>query len=132
MRRKARLFPDRYDLKRLRGVWSIRKFDDTFTSRHAGFRDVADYYQRASALPLIKEIAVPTLIIHAKDDPFIPFAPLEREEVRANLNVFVLATEQGGHVGFISSTGTGESRFWAEVKLVEFIRLLNEQSIKKK
>jgi len=123
------LYPDRYDRTRLRGVWSIRKFDDTFTSRHAGFRDVKDYYERASALPWIKHIARPTLIIHSKDDPFIPYSPLERDEVTANPNVFVLATEQGGHVGFISADGAGESRFWAEVKLVEFMKLLNSPGV---
>lgn len=129
LRRKARLFPDRYDTSRLRGVWSIRKFDDTFTSRHAGFRDVADYYSRASALPFIKEITIPTLIIHAKDDPFIPFAPLESEEVTQNPNVAVLATEQGGHVGFIAAGGEGEQRFWAEWALIEYVKLLSRQNI---
>lgn len=128
MRRKARLFPDRYDTSGLRGVWSIRKFDDTFTSRHAGFRDVADYYSRASALPFIREISIPTLIIHSKDDPFIPFAPLEREEVTGNPNVAVLATEQGGHVGFIAADGEGDRRFWAEWALVEYIKLLSKSS----
>jgi uncharacterized protein len=127
LRRKAELFPDRYDASRLRGVWSIRKFDDTFTSRHSGFRDVADYYARASALPFIKRIAVPTLIIHAKDDPFIPFAPLERTEVSGNDNVTLLATERGGHVGFISD-GEGEGRFWAEATAIDYVRLLGERA----
>ena len=91
-----------------------------------GFRDVAHYYERASALPFIKQIKVPTLIVHAKDDPFIPFAPFEREEVTANPNVARLTPDHGGHVGFISATGEGESRFWAEAMIVEFARLINQ------
>ncbi|HVG20873.1 MAG TPA: alpha/beta fold hydrolase [Blastocatellia bacterium] len=124
LRRKAELFPDRYDTSRLRGVWSIREFDDVYTAPHAGFRNVAHYYERASALPFISRIAAPTLIIHAKDDPFVPFAPFERPEVTSNPNVALLATEHGGHVGFISGRAEGENRFWAEVMVVEFARLI--------
>jgi len=125
LRRKARLFPERYDASRLRGVWTIRRFDDLITAPHMGFRNVAHYYERASALPFIERIAVPTLIVHAKDDPFIPFAPFERREVTANSNVALIAPNHGGHVGFIAATGEGESRFWAEAMIVNFARLLN-------
>jgi uncharacterized protein len=125
LRRKARLFPDRYDASRLRGVWTIRRFDDLITAPHMGFRNVAHYYERASALPFIKQIAVPTLIVHAKDDPFIPFAQFEREEVTGNSNVALIAPDHGGHVGFISADGEGENRFWAETMIVEFARLIN-------
>jgi uncharacterized protein len=126
LRRKARLFPDRFDASRLRGVWTIRRFDDLITAPHMGFRDVAHYYERASALPFIKQIAVPTLIVHAKDDPFIPFAPFASEAVTANPNLALIAPDHGGHVGFISATGEGESRFWAEAMIIEFARLIND------
>ncbi|HKP11397.1 MAG TPA: alpha/beta fold hydrolase, partial [Blastocatellia bacterium] len=125
LRRKARLFPDRYDASRLRGVWTIRRFDDLITAPHMGFRNVAHYYERASALPFVKQITVPALIVHAKDDPFIPFAPFEREEVAANPNVALVAPDHGGHVGFVSANGEGEGRFWAEAMIVEFARLIS-------
>jgi predicted alpha/beta-fold hydrolase len=124
LRRKAKLFPERYDISHLRGVWSIRKFDDVYTAPHAGFRNVAHYYERASALPFISRIKVPTLIVHAKDDPFIPFAPFEQPEVTSNPNVTLIATEHGGHVGFVSGRAEGENRFWAEVMVVEYARLI--------
>src|SRR6266478_6438195 len=60
MRRKAHLFPERYDASRLRGVWSIRKFDDVYTAPHSGFGNVANYYARASSLQFISRITVPT------------------------------------------------------------------------
>lgn len=120
LRRKARLFPDLYDQSQLKGIWTIREFDDTYTAPHSGFRDVKDYYNRASALPIIDRIAVPALIIHAKDDPFIPFASFERREIAENPNITLLATERGGHVGFISASA--EQRFWAEAKAIEFIK----------
>jgi uncharacterized protein len=124
LKRKASLFPDKYSTNKLRGIWSIRKFDDTYTAPAAGFKDVNDYYRRASALPLIGNIRIPTLIIHAKDDPFIPFAPFRRPEIAENPNITLLATEHGGHVGFISARAEGENRFWAEVIAVRFAELL--------
>lgn len=127
LRRKAELFPDCYDVSRLRGVWTIRKFDDLYTAPHNGFRDVAQYYERASALQFIPRITVPTLIIHAKDDPFIPSVSFERPEVMNNPNVTVLATDHGGHVGFISANGEGESRFWAEAMIVKFVSLMHQE-----
>ncbi len=129
LRRKAELFPDRYDVSRLRGVWTIRKFDDIYTAPHSGFRNVAHYYECASALPFVPRIAVPTLLIHAKDDPFIPRASFERPEVTGNPNVMVLTTDHGGHVGFIGANGDGESRFWAEATLVKFISLIRQERV---
>ncbi|HSB12268.1 MAG TPA: alpha/beta fold hydrolase, partial [Blastocatellia bacterium] len=125
LRRKAELFPDRYDPSLLRGVWTIRQFDDAYVAPHCGFRDSADYYERASALRVIDRVRVPTLIIHAKDDPFIPFSQIEQPEVASNPNISVLAPDQGGHVGFISANGEGESRFWAESTVVRFVELIS-------
>ena len=126
MRRKASLFPDRYDITRLRRVRSIREFDNIYTAPAAGFRDAADYYERASALPYIKQISIPSLIIHAKDDPFIPFPPFERREITENPNVLLLAPERGGHVGFFTA-GEGEARYWAELKIIEFVKILSNE-----
>ncbi|MFY9572182.1 MAG: alpha/beta fold hydrolase, partial [Blastocatellia bacterium] len=129
MRRKAQLFPDRYDPKLLRGVWTIRQFDDAFVAPHCGFRDSADYYKRASALRVMDRISIPALIIHAKDDPFIPFSQFERSELMANPNVALLIPEQGGHVGFISADGEGEQRFWAETTTVSFIKMISSTQL---
>ncbi|HSE38452.1 MAG TPA: alpha/beta fold hydrolase, partial [Blastocatellia bacterium] len=124
MRRKARLFPERYDESRLRGVWSIRKFDDVYTAPHSGFGNVANYYARASSLQFISRITVPTLVVHAQDDPFIPFESFNHPDIEANPNVVLLAPRQGGHVGFISADREGEDRFWAERMAVEFVKLV--------
>ena len=129
MRRKARLFPERYDASMLRGVWSIRKFDDVYTAPHAGFGNVANYYKRASSLQFISRITVPTLIVHAQDDPFIPFTPFQHPDIGANPNVALLAPTHGGHVGFISADREGEDRFWAEIMAVEFVKLLSDKSL---
>jgi hypothetical protein len=126
MRQKARLYPDRYDESRLRGMWSIREFDDVYTAPHSGFRDVADYYERASSLPYIKDIAVPAIIIHAQDDPFVPFAPFTSPQITSNPNVTLLAPANGGHCGFISARPEGDDRFWAERRIVDFVKTTSE------
>jgi predicted alpha/beta-fold hydrolase len=125
LKQKASLFPEKYNTNKLRGIWSIRKFDDTYTAPAGGFRDVNDYYRRASALPLVGNIRVPALIIHAKDDPFIPFGPFGQPEITENPNVTLMATEHGGHVGFISAHAEGENRFWSEVTTIRFAELLH-------
>jgi uncharacterized protein len=128
MKVKAQLFPEQYDITKLRGIWTIRKFDDMYTSRHSGFRDVHDYYERASAIQVISRIAVPTLILQAKDDPFIPFAPFESCTLKENPYIALLATEHGGHVGFISANSDAANRFWYEKKIVEFAEQISLES----
>jgi predicted alpha/beta-fold hydrolase len=124
IRRKKKLFPDLYDISGLGDIHSIEEFDDRFVAPVFGFADALDYYAQASSLPLIKHIRVPTLIIHAEDDPFIPFAPLRDPTVAANPYVILIAPERGGHVAFLSANA-GEDRFWAENRLVEFCQMLN-------
>src|SRR5215510_14825894 len=72
MRRKTALFPDEFPVAPLGRIWTVRQFDEAYTAPHHGFRDAADYYYRASALRVADRIHVPTLIITAEDDPFVP------------------------------------------------------------
>jgi predicted alpha/beta-fold hydrolase len=119
---KERLFPDRYDSSGLRGIRSVEQFDNHYVAPAFGFADANDYYAKASSLPFISRIRIPTLIIHAEDDPFIPFAPMRDPSIAANPYVMLMATERGGHVAFVSAEA-GEDRFWAESRLVEFFKL---------
>lgn len=116
---KKKLFPDLYDISGLSDIHNIEQFDDRFIAPAFGFADARDYYAKASALNLIRRIRIPTLIIHAEDDPFIPFAPLRDPSVAANPYVLLMATERGGHVAFLSANA-GEDRFWAENRLIDF------------
>jgi len=65
------------------------------------------------------------LIIHAQDDPFVPFAPLRDPSIAANPYVLLLNPKRGGHVAFISRNSHDEDRFWAENRVVEFCVALN-------
>ena len=122
IRLKEKLFPDRYDSSRLDGVRSVEQFDNEYVAPHFGFADANDYYAKASSRPYISRIRIPTLIIHAEDDPFIPFDPLRDASIAANPYVLLLGTERGGHVAFVSANA--KDRFWAESLLVEFFKLI--------
>lgn len=124
IRRKKKLFPDLYDISGLGNIHSIEEFDDRFVAPAFGFADARDYYAKASSLPLIRHIRIPTLIIHAEDDPFIPFAPLGDPSIAANPYVLLIAPERGGHVAFLSANSEDEDRFWAENRLIEFVKML--------
>jgi uncharacterized protein len=123
---KQRLYPDLYDISEIRLVRTIRDFDERFTAVAHGFANADDYYYKAGAIRVIGRIRVPTLIIHAQDDPFIPFAPLRSPVVTANPYILLLAPERGGHVGFVAAELNQEDRFWAENRVVEFCRLAND------
>src|SRR5512138_101765 len=84
MRRKAGVFPGEFSLEPLKRIWTVRQFDEAYTAPHHGFRDAADYYYRASALRVADRIHVPTLIITAEDDPFVPVSTFREPAVATN------------------------------------------------
>ncbi len=124
MRRKAKLFPGMFDLARMARVRTLREFDDVITATYCGFRDASDYYARSSALRVVSEIRVPTLVVTAQDDPFVPFASFSDPSLAKNPQIRLIAPSHGGHCAFISRHG-GEDRFWAEARLMEFFRGLS-------
>lgn len=127
LRRKARAFPDHFELSRLRGISTLRQFDDRITAHYCGFAGADDYYARAAAANVIDRIAVPTLIIHAKNDPFIRMQPETLQRIAANPNITYIETDDGGHCAFLGEPN-GESNGdapddgrWAEHEVVEFV-----------
>jgi predicted alpha/beta-fold hydrolase len=113
MRRKSRSWPGAFDLAPLGAIWSIRKFDDVYTAPHHGFDGASDYYHRASALRVVDRIRIPTLILTAEDDPFVPADQFRSASLTANPFLTVRIEAHGGHCGFVSAT-PGPARYWAE------------------
>jgi predicted alpha/beta-fold hydrolase len=122
MRRKARSHPGRFPLEPLRRIRTVREFDEVYTAPHFGFRDASDYYHRASAMRVIDRIAVPTLIITAEDDPFVPTSPFRDPRVRGNPHITVVITPHGGHCGFLTESNNGDDGYWAETQVMRFAR----------
>ena len=127
IRLKEKLYPGRYDITGLNRIRTIEQFDDRIVAPAFGFAGANDYYAKASSLPYLGSIRIPTLIIHAKDDPFVPFAPLTDPSISKNPFVLLIATEKGGHVAFISDERPDEDRFWAENRLVDFFWIVAQR-----
>ena len=86
------------------------------TAPAGGYRSAAEYYQEALALPVTGQIGVPTLIVTAQDDPFVPFESFQHPAIVGNRSITLVAPERGGHCAFISRSG-GVERFWAESRV---------------
>jgi len=119
MRAKAACFPGTYDLSRLRGLKSLRDFDDKVTAYYCGFEGAADYYARAAAANVIDGISVPTYILNAANDPFIRILPETRKKIAANPNVTFVETQDGGHCSYVGERNGYDGNF-AERAVVGF------------
>jgi uncharacterized protein len=117
MRGKAEVFPGRLDLSGLDKMRTFAEFDDRYTAPLNGFKDAADYWQKASSRPLIPAIRVDTLMVTAADDPFLPDACYPYEEASASDHVSLVVPKTGGHVGF----ALGGSNWWSESVAAEFL-----------
>jgi predicted alpha/beta-fold hydrolase len=121
LRRKAALFPGKWDLASLDKVATISEFDDRYTAHDGGYRDGADYYDRAGARHVLDSLAVPTLIITAQDDPFIPYSMFTVPTIERHPHIRVVAPRHGGHCGFFHRSRNGEGPYWAENRIVDFL-----------
>jgi uncharacterized protein len=121
-RGKARLFPKEFDTARLRGVSTLRLFDERVTAYYCGFAGADDYYARAAASKVVDRIAVPALIIHAANDPFICVLAETRAQIAANPNITYVETADGGHCAFVGERdgNAGYDGRWAEREVVRF------------
>jgi len=115
-------------VQQLEGVQSLRDFDERITSHYMGFSGADDYYDKASAMHALDRIAIPTLVIHADDDPYVLISEASRHKQHENPNVVFLNPQYGGHVGFIAdSNGTGDDGYWAERKIIEFFAWIEQR-----
>lgn len=98
---QLRLHPHLFDGARVQAARTLREFDDLVTAPLHGFADVNDYWTRASSKPQLARIAVPTLLLNARNDPFLPATALP--DARAVSTAVTRAfPDEGGHVGFMT------------------------------
>jgi len=100
---------------RLSRVRTLREFDDLFTAPLHGFRDADDYWTRASSASWLEHIRVPTLVLNARNDPFLPRAALESATRKVSRDVVLEFPASGGHAGF---PGRGQ---WLARRVIEFL-----------
>lgn len=116
-RRHRRFFPDLPPVRFPQNL-TLRQFDDLYTAPRGGFADALDYYRKAAALSLLPNVTTKTLILTARDDPFIAVEPFLSLPKRPNLEIHIVPC--GGHLGFLGLDGKGNIR-WMDQQLVEWI-----------
>jgi predicted alpha/beta-fold hydrolase len=108
-----RQFPGLFDARRVVAASTLREFDDAFTAPVHGFAGTDDYWTRASSKPLLRDIVLPTLVLNAKNDPFVPGESLPgAEDVSASVKLE--QPDHGGHGGFAMSPVPGNIHWLAE------------------
>lgn len=120
VRTKARLFPDEISESDLAGITTLRQFDDRFTAPNNGFADAEEYYTRSSSKQFLNAIPIPTLLVNAQNDPFLPDECYPVDEADANSALFLEMPRYGGHVGFVQA-GEGNV-YWSEQRAGRFLR----------
>lgn len=120
VRRKMALFPDEIADKGLGRMRTFEEFDNAYTAPLHGFADARDYWEKASSRPVLARITAPTLLINAKNDPFLAPECFPREEARASTALTLEVPDGGGHLGFVTFRTGG--RYWMEQRAVEFAR----------
>ncbi len=111
--RKLQQHPGLFDRQALELARNLYDFDNVFTAPLHGFRNTEDYWRRASAKPLLHALRLPSLVLHARNDPFVPAWSLpSAQEVSAHVTLW--QPEQGGHVGFAQGSPPGNLRYLPE------------------
>lgn len=120
-REKSRLLRSVIDLDRVLRARTLREFDDAATAPLHGFRDAATYYREASSKPLLPRVRVPTLLLHALNDPFLPVDAVPWSEVEDNPWLLPSFHERGGHVGFVEGRWPLRPTFWVESEAARYL-----------
>lgn len=121
MRYKFLHRPAPFDMTRMHKWSSFALFDDYVTARLHGFKNADDYYAKCSSRQFIKDIRVPTLIIHARDDPFLTAAAIPGLAELSDQVTLELA-DTGGHVGFVGGRFPFQSTYWLERRIPAFFK----------
>ncbi len=117
--KKFHQFPGLFDLEKTLEARTLREFDDHFMAPVHGFSDAQDYWTRCSSKPWLASIRIPTLLLNALDDPFVPQAALPDASL-CSMTVFRDFQAHGGHVGFVSGPFPGNLQ-WMPHHLLAFL-----------
>ena len=107
------------DKKAVKKIKTIKEFDEKYTAPINGFASAQEYYNRSSAKQYLKDIKIPTLIIHALDDPFMNHKILPTKEDNVSNSVELEVYEHGGHVGFVGG-GLFKPEYWLEERIANY------------
>lgn len=120
VREKAKRHPHYLSTVDVRRIRTFYDFDNMVTAPLHGFRDAFDYWTRCSSKPIIEEIRVPTLLVNARNDPFLAPECFPEQQAARSRYVHLETPAHGGHVGF-AGVSSRESRYWSEQRALEFL-----------
>lgn len=126
MKRFTSLPANTFDRWAILGARNMKAFDEILTAPLHGFRDAEDYYEQASSLSYLPKVKVPTLIVHAKDDPFLPSNAIDWPSDISHL-VKIILSDHGGHVGFITGETLRSSSYWLEEIVPRYLQQLRRK-----
>jgi uncharacterized protein len=106
-------FPGLFDARRVASATTLWQFDDAFTAPVHGFAGTDDYWTRASSKPWLRDVVLPTLVLNARNDPFVPDASLPDAQ-QVSPSVLLLQPDDGGHAGFASAPFVGNIQWLAQ------------------
>jgi predicted alpha/beta-fold hydrolase len=119
---KEAIMPDKISAEFLPNIRTLEDFDDYYTAPLHGFRNAADYYQQCSSIRFLQSIRVPTLVVNAKNDPFLAEECYLTDEEETSAWLYFQAPYAGGHCGFMPRRYTAGSNFWSESRAIQFIK----------
>ena len=122
---KSRRFPGVIDVMRINQARDLRDFDTAYTAPMHGFKDATDYWQQSSAKPWLKNILTPTLVLNARNDPFLPEQVLPGPDY-GSANIVFHQPAQGGHIAFVTGMWPGNLT-WLPTRLATFFSAVKQR-----
>lgn len=120
LRKKVRVKPDLLKMvSQPENLKNFQQFDNAITAPIHGFQDAADYYHRSSSKAFLAGIRIPTLLVNARNDPFLTESCFPKDEAEASDCLYLETPQDGGHVGF-HSVGNGNI-YWSEQRAIRFV-----------
>lgn len=117
---KTKILPGEIDASDLQEISNFKQFDNRYVAPLHGFKDAEDYWKQSSCDRYLENIKVPTLLVNAKDDPFLPGDCFPIKQSKNNPNLTLEIPQKGGHVGFVSLNWSNE--YWSEKRALDFIQ----------
>lgn len=119
LRIKNQLMGDKFPLNGIASIKDLRTFDNLFTGPLHGFKDADDYYAKSSSIFFLNDIEIPTLIVNALNDPFLPDNCYPTQKLKDHKSIWLETPTHGGHVGFMPKAKDGS--YWSDRRAFEFV-----------
>ena len=121
IRAKEAIMPDKISSEFFPNIKTLEDFDDYYTAPLHGFQNAADYYHQCSSIHFLKSIKVPTLVVSAKNDPFLAESCYLTQESDTTQYLYFQAPNEGGHCGFMPRNHSSGKNFWSEDLAIQFV-----------